>query len=142
MALVITTDILSSYMQAALERAAQHRKAGRIPQLQADGSYLVPSATSDQVYVVRIQNLTELRASCSCAHGTRGDAKGYCWHSISAMAEEVRRLGGKYKIKSRPAPQPAPSTIAKPAPRPQLPPAAVTEAENAAAVARLFPRAA
>src|SRR5579859_5196018 len=96
MALIINADIASRAIQSALARAAANRQAGRLPVRQPDGSYLVPSANSKAAYVVKVLNLTELTASCTCAHGQRPEAAGRCWHTLAACAEDVRRLGGRY----------------------------------------------
>jgi len=102
MAFIITADIQSQYIQAALARAAADRSDGRIPTRQADGTYTVPSSSHEGVtYTVRIHNLTQLQASCTCAHGSKADARGVCRHVIAAMASEVRRLGGKYTVRPR-----------------------------------------
>jgi len=98
-AIIIEQDITGKYLQAAMERAAANRAAGRTAQRLDDGSYVVPSARTEEAYRVVIVNLTLLQASCDCPHGSREDARGYCWHKVSAMAEEVRRLGGRYTVK-------------------------------------------
>jgi len=100
MAIRIERDITTTYLQSAMERAAANRKEGRIPVRQADGTYTVASATSTKLYTVRIINLTQLAASCNCAHGT-GEGRGTCWHVVASLAEEVRRLGGKYTVRPR-----------------------------------------
>ncbi len=100
MAIRIERDITTTYLQSAMERAAANRKEGRIPVRQADGTYTVASASSTKLYSVRIINLTQLSASCNCAHGT-GEGRGTCWHVVASLAQEVRRLGGKYTIKPR-----------------------------------------
>ncbi len=102
MALIITADVQSQYVQSALARAAADRADGRIPSRQADGTYSVPSSSQEGVtYTVKIHNLTQLQASCTCEHGQRADARGVCRHAIAAMASEVRRLGGKYVVRTR-----------------------------------------
>ena len=102
MALVITADIQQTYIQSALARAAADRADGRIPVRNADGTYTVPSSTTpDTTYTVVIRNLTQLQASCTCAHGQKADAWGVCRHAVAAMASEVRRLGGRYTVKPR-----------------------------------------
>lgn len=109
MALVITADIQAQYIQAALARAAADRADGRIPSRQADGTYSVPSSSQGGVtYTVVVRNLTQLQASCTCAHGSKIEARGVCRHAVAAMASEVRRLGGRYTVRPRkPAPKAA-----------------------------------
>lgn len=101
MAVVIERDISGKHMQAALQRAAANRDAGRTAQRLGDGSYFVPSSRGGDAYRVVIVNLTQLQASCDCPHGSQPEARGYCWHKVAAMAEEVRHLGGKYRVRSR-----------------------------------------
>jgi len=101
MAIRIERDLTETYIQSAMERAAMNRKAGRVAVRNADGSYAVPSAHSDTTYTVKVINLTQLQASCTCPNGAASDARGICWHKIQALSEETRRLGGRYVVKPR-----------------------------------------
>jgi len=104
MSIRIERDITERSIQAALARAAADRQDGRLPVRQADGTYAVPSSSTEGVtYTVKIYNLSQLAASCTCEHGQRPDARGMCRHAIAACAEDVRRLGGRYSIKPRKA---------------------------------------
>jgi len=81
-------------------RAAANRAVGRVSQRQDDGGYLVPSANSDHAYTLRVLDVTRLVATSTCPHGPVGDdARGWCWHRLSALAREVIRLGVKYLIR-------------------------------------------
>jgi len=113
MAIRIERDITSGFMQRAMERAEANRAAGRVPIRQPDGSYAVPSGTTpDATYVVKVVNLSQLAATCTCANGQAGnEARGLCWHRFQALTEEVVRLGGKVVVKPR-RPRPVPAVTA------------------------------
>lgn len=78
---------------SAASRAADQLVIGRAPVRQGEGVYAVPSAHTDEVYTVRIDDLSSLRATCTCPHGGRLaqglEANGECWHVVAALMAEA-----------------------------------------------------
>ena len=75
--------------ERALLRAAEDRKAGRVPERIADRTYRVVSATNNPPHVVTIQSAVRLQATCDCTAGAAGLV---CRHAASALDMAITRI--------------------------------------------------
>ena len=127
----LTAKVTESWIKAN-ERAYANRQAGRVVRWVAPNTYEAPSSKGDgTVYTVRILNVGQLLATCTCPHGAHGTA-GHCWHCSAALCAEVRRISDPT------SPEAVASRQYRPAP---LPPALAAiiddpQAEEAARQAR------
>jgi hypothetical protein len=83
------TVTISPELLRAASRASELRSRGLSPSQLEPNVYAVPSAHTTERYVVRIVDLDNLKATCSCPHGLIPDAKGTCWHVGAAMLAAI-----------------------------------------------------
>lgn len=100
--LKIKTPVTIDWQHAA-DRAAEQRKLGKfaIPVPGEPRTYTCPSSNgSGKWYRQYVHNPTMLHVTCDCPHGSLPDAKGRCWHKVSALAAEVRRTAPVSRVRS------------------------------------------
>ena len=95
----------------AIQKALEVDGAAKVERVEY-GTYLVPSASSGETYVV---TATDGEYACTCIAGQHGRA---CWHKAAVLIAKVEHASRARVIGPAPVPSPQPATV-KQAPRRQ-----------------------